>query len=495
MQKSPSRPDDGTLGAYLDERVQAALAAAQQTGRSGDFVQGADLAYRAGRGIFKEWGQDGVPADLPADLINAQRAVLADGQARHLTVPLPLSTGLCPVEISLAPVRDDQGRITGLAGHGICRDKEQVLEQAARDHARLFAKANHDLRQPFQAMRLFMHLLETRITDPKQAELLARLGDAVEAGAQQLGALLDLSGLKAGTTRISIGTVPVGSLLDRMVEELGPEAEAAGVTLLRVGSSASVRSDAMMLDRLLRQLIGNAIRHAGRGGRVLLGARRRGDGLAIQVLDSGAGIAPEDQNRIFEEFTQLDDAGQGRRGLGLGLAIVRRGAEVLGHKVGLVSAAGQGSRFELVAPLAEIPVPRLSPATAKGPADPAIAVVEDDRLQLAALEAMLEDWGCVPHCGGNGGELEAALTASGRPPDLLITDFHLPQGDSGLALAGRIRARYGAAIPALLLTGDLHPDVQRAAKAADMALLAKPVSPARLRRALEQLLGRPLPRS
>lgn len=480
----------GRIDAYLETDVQDALAVAHGD-QAGDFVLDRSLKRRAARGRFAT-----LPpvAQWPADWRAAADAVLADGEPRTLRTGWPGAAD-GTLDLSLAPIRDRSGTITGIVGHGIDRSREAGLADTVADHLRLFAKANHDLRQPFQAMRLFLHLLEGRISEPKQAELVQRLGEAIESGAHQLGGLLDYAGLAAGTSRISIGTVSVQTLLDRLVEELAGDAAAAGVTLRRVACTAGLRSDPMMLDRLLRQLIGNAIRHAGPGGRVLIGARRRGDKLALQVLDTGPGIDSNDRERIFEPFIQLEEAGKGRRGLGLGLAIVRAGAAALDHRVELASQPGRGSRFDLLVPLAEVPPPRLgtSPAPQRVAA-PLIVVVEDDRLQLAALEATLTDWGYQPVCAGNDAELYRALATLDRPPDLVITDYRLPNGDTGPALVARLRARDGAAtMPALLLTGDTHPDVHALARQAGMVLLAKPIAYPRLRLALEQALGRALP--
>lgn len=457
---------------------------ALREGGSGDFIQDAQLHYLQARGLFAGWAGQADDDQSPAELLSAKRAVLADGQPRQLTVRLLIKGQPQPVSLSLAATQTADGAISGLAGIGHLL-QEGGAEQAAG--AALFAKANHDLRQPFQAMRLFLHLLETRAADPRQGELIQRLGDAVESAAHQVSSLLDLSVLQAGTAKLSPGPVPLGPLLARLVEEHQEQAASLDVRLRHVPSGLIVQSDGMMLDRLLRQLLGNALRHAGRGGKVLLAARRRGHLAALEVWDSGPGIAPDDQERIFQPFVQLEEAGQSRRGLGLGLAIVQRGAQALGHRVTLESAPGKGCRFSLLANRHGMAPPSPAPAAESLPEAPLVAVLEDDRLQLAALEMLLQEWGYSTAVGGSQTELQGEL--AGRQPDLIITDLHLPGGQSGPDLVQALRARYGSAVPALLLTGDGTAEARRKAEAAGMALLGKPAMPARLRRAVEQALG------
>lgn len=480
MSQEPSPPAGLSQG---DPAVLTAFNLAHQEAGSGDFIQDARLYYTQARGIFVAWAGRPEDSQIPTALLSAKHAVLSDGQPRRLTVSLTIQGHFRPVTLSLAATRAMDGTITGLVGVGHLQDGDKDRLPTSP----LFAKANHDLRQPFQAMRLFLHLLESRAADPRQGELIQRLGDAVESAAHQVGSLLDLSVLQAGTAKLSPGPVTLGPLLARLVEEHQEQAANLGVRLRHVPSGLIVQSDGMMLDRLLRQLLDNALRHAGRGGKVLLAARRRGHLAALEVWDSGPGIARDDQERIFQPFVQLEEAGQGRRGLGLGLAIVQRSAQALGHRVTLESAPGKGSRFSLLASRHGMAPPSPAPAAESRPEAPLVAVLEDDRLQLAALEMLLQEWGYRTAAGGSQTELQGEL--AGRQPDLIITDLHLPGGQSGPDLVQALRARYGHAVPALLLTGDGTAEARRRAEAAGMALLGKPAMPARLRRAVEQALG------
>ncbi|QJE73781.1 HAMP domain-containing histidine kinase [Aerophototrophica crusticola] len=218
-------------------------------------------------------------------------------------------------------------------------------DPAGQQTFRLLAAASHDLRQPFQAMRLFLHLLEGRLSAPKDLELAQRLEEALEAGAGQVNALLDLATLEAGTAKVSLGAVPLGPLLSRLVEEFTPQAAAKGITLRLVATRAAVRSDPVLLEKMLRPLLDNAIRF-GTGDKVLVGARRRGAVVEAQVLDQGPGIPAERQDAVFQPFIRGDDRGKDRKGgLGLGLAIVRRTGDLLGHATGVRTVPGRGACF------------------------------------------------------------------------------------------------------------------------------------------------------
>lgn len=199
------------------------------------------------------------------------------------------------------------------------------------DPVRLLSSVGHDLRQPFQAMRLFLHLLQGRLSDPGQVELADRLEEALEIGAAQMDAVLTLASLAAGTARVRREHVPLGPLLDRVAGELAPRAEAEGIRLRLVRSSVTVQTDPVMLDRLLRTVIENAINHGRRGGKVVVGVCRAG-GPALMVADDGPGIPADQRSRMLEPGERLDRAeGPARRGLGLGLALADHIARSLDH--------------------------------------------------------------------------------------------------------------------------------------------------------------------
>lgn len=418
----------------------------------------------------------GTLAETQAALDAARRQATADRQALE------------------AARAEAAGLRAALAAAEAARQAPSPTPPPAPEGFRLLARASHDLRQPFQAMRLFLHLLQGRLSEAKDLELAQRLEDALEAGAAQVNAVLDLSTLEAGTAKASVTDVPLGPLLSRLAGEYAAAASAKGLALRLVPTTAVVRSDPVLLEKMLRPLLENAIRF-GAGGKVLLGTRRRGGALEVQVLDRGPGIPPDRQEEVFRPFVRGDDRGKDRKGgLGLGLAIVRQTGDLLGHATGLRSAPGRGSCFFVrLAPggdAAPAAAPAAEAARAGGP-PLLVALAEDDRLQLAALESMVEAWGCAAALGGTLAELLADL--GDRKPDLVVTDFRLSKGLTGPDLVAALRGRYDPGLPALMLTGDTHPDTLALAKAAGIAVVHKPVHPARLRKAIEQATGRALP--
>lgn len=207
------------------------------------------------------------------------------------------------------------------------------------DPIHLLSSVGHDLRQPFQAMRLFLSLLQSRLTDPKQSELADRLEQALEIGAQQMDQVLTLAALAAGSARMRVERVPLAPLLSRVTGDLAERAGAAGMQIRLVSSSLTVDTDPVMLDRLLRALIDNAIAHAAPGRRILVGVRRAG-GPALLVADDGPGIAPEERETALGAGGRLERGGTGQRGLGLGLTICHHIAHGLGHRLDLGGSKG-----------------------------------------------------------------------------------------------------------------------------------------------------------
>jgi signal transduction histidine kinase len=218
---------------------------------------------------------------------------------------------------------------------------------------RFVAAASHDLGQPFQAMRLFLDLLERRLADPADRELLHHLNDAHHAGERMLGSLLDLSRLQTGTVEPRIEAFPMADLLDRLETDFRSLAASQGLTLRVRRCNAVVRSDPVLLQRIIANLLANAVRYTRHGG-ILLGCRRRDQTLRIEVWDTGVGIPADHQDEIFEEFRQLDGAPEaGAPGVGLGLAIVRETAHLLHHPIQICSVPNRGSVFSVAVPLGD----------------------------------------------------------------------------------------------------------------------------------------------
>lgn len=375
------------------------------------------------------------------------------------------------------------------------RIAERTRELAAANEAksRFLAAASHDLRQPMHALALFVGHLRHLASDPAQQGLAEQMERSTTALEQLLDALLDISRLDAG------GVVPrpqpfaLQGLFERIAVEFAPLAQAKGLSLRLRPTSHWVRSDPVLLERILINLVANALRYTRAGG-VLLAARRHGTAIRIVVADSGIGIAAEDLAKVFDEFYQAANAERDRsQGLGLGLAIVDRLAKLLGHAVTVRSRPGRGSVFGLDLPPATPVATTTAPsntATQPGRAElegRRILVIDDEGEVRAAIDALLRDWGCRPLLAADA-DAASAMIDAGRPPDVVLSDLRL-RGEADGIVALRRLAPPGGTTRGVLITGDTAPERVRAAQASGYPVLFKPVRPARLRALLEYLLG------
>ena len=304
-------------------------------------------------------------------------------------------------------------------------------------------------------------------------------------------ALLDISKLNSGAMQPILSDFAIADLLKHMESTFVAAALEKGLNLRVVPSSAWVRSDAILLERILLNLVSNAVRYTEAGG-VVVGCRRKDGKLRIDVCDSGSGIAADQQRNIFNEFYQLVPKEKGGRdGLGLGLAIVERLGALLDHPISLESVVGKGSRFSVTLPMGRpTAVPIATRAAGKPPADPlrgrTVVVIDDDVLVLDAMRGLLEQWGCHVLTARSG--QEAMESIDGRTPDLIISDGRLQAHETGVETIARLRSELGARIPAFLISGDISPERLDEAKTAGHHLLHKPVSPMALRAMVSRLL-------
>lgn len=366
-------------------------------------------------------------------------------------------------------------------------------EQANVAKTRFLAAASHDLRQPIHALGLLLATLADRVRNDQTAPLLGQIDASVDAVEAMLNSLLDISKLDAGVVHPNVGPVDLGALFERLNAEYQPVARLTNNRLRFRPTSAMVLSDAAMLQRILANLISNALRYT-HHGRVLVTARKRGDSICIGVYDNGPGIPSESLEDIFLEFHQLGNPERDRRrGLGLGLAIVKRLVGLLGHGMEVRSRVGRGSRFSITLPRSmEAQRPREPDAAAEPDADlrgSHVLVLDDEVSVLDAMRRLLEGWGCEVTTAATPEEAEARVRAS-RPPDLVIVDYRLRQHASGIETIGKLHQRIGKPVPALVITGDTAPDRLREAQESGYPLLHKPVMPARLRSAMRQLMER-----
>lgn len=359
-------------------------------------------------------------------------------------------------------------------------------ERANRAKSRFLAAASHDLRQPLQAMNLFVAALKASVRDEEALNIVASIQESLRATDDLLDALLDVSRLDAGVLQPRLRNFSIADLTERLETEFASQAAAKNLALRVVVSSAVVRSDPVLLDRILRNLLSNAVRYTERG-RILLGCRRRGAALRIEVWDTGAGIPADKREAIFEEFYQLENPGRDRtRGLGLGLAIVDRLARLLGHRVTVRSTPGKGSSFAVEVPLGghepEGQVMRSIAATARpgGLNGVTILAIEDEPVQLNAMKQLFTGWGCEVVPAASTAEALTRVVELKRMPDVIVADYRLRDEMNGVQAIMTLRAGLGRTIPGIILTGDTEPARLREAKASGFELLHKPVDVDRL---------------
>lgn len=371
------------------------------------------------------------------------------------------------------------------------RRQKEIAEAASRAKSSFLAAASHDLRQPVHALGLFAGALR-RIDLPEEAYVLVdRIEDSAAAMDGLFTAILDISRLDAGVVEVRNQAFRIGPYLDRLCKDLAVEAEAKGLRLRCRPCPIVVDTDPILLERVLRNLVSNAVRYTLRGG-ILVGCRRRADRLAIQIWDTGIGIAPEDMDRIFQEYVQVGNPERDRtKGLGLGLAIVRRICNVLKAPLGLRSCPGRGSCFEVSVPCANEAA--LTDGTRQDPPGafiPAFVVVIDDEAPIReAMEQLLAGWGYEVVTASSGIEAIELLASRPTRPDLIISDYRLRDGETGIAAIENLRSEYNVTIPALLVTGDTAPDRLAEAEASNLLLLHKPVPNSRLRAAMLNLIA------
>ena len=354
-----------------------------------------------------------------------------------------------------------------------------VAEQANLGKSRFLAAASHDLRQPLQTLSLVRGILAKRIKDESGSRLIGKLEETLSAMSGMLNTLLDINQLEAGIVRPEIVEFPIGSLLDRLKTEFSYHVTTKQLGWRVVASGLNVLSDPRLLEQTLRNLLSNAVKYTERG-KVLLGCRRRGDKLRIEVWDTGIGVPAGQLKAIFEEFHQLDNAARERnRGLGLGLSIVQRISDLLGNAVDVRSWPGRGSVFAVEVPLVEDKQPAPSVAKRMEAAGPTadILIIEDDPAVREMLEMLFEGEGHRTTAAS--GSIEAlALAARGALlPDVIIADYNLPGDLTGAEIIARLRETLRRDIPAIILTGDISSDTLRKIADAGCLYLSKPAEP------------------
>src|SRR5215831_9911201 len=365
-------------------------------------------------------------------------------------------------------------------------------DEANVSKTRFVAAASHDILQPLNAARLYVTSLIERNGAGKDGALIGNIDASLEAVEEIFSALLDISRLDTGVMKPELVEFRIDELLHRLEVEFAPLAREKGLQLVIVPCSLPVRSDRRLLRRLLQNLISNAVKYTP-SGRVLVGCRRRGEQLRIEVYDTGIGIPQAKQRAVFKEFHRLDQGARVARGVGLGLSIVERIARVLHCELTLKSKSGDGSCFAVEVPraaaaqaLKTAPLSRLEVGRLDGMV---VLCIDNERAVLSGMETLLNGWGCRVLKGADLVQAVAALEASGLEPDGLLVDYHLDTGD-GLAAIKALRRRIceadGSEIPAIVITADRSPHIREQARAEGAHVLNKPIKPASLRALMTQ---------
>lgn len=432
-------------------------------------------------------------------IANMTKAVESIGQGvRHVRVPTdrngtltPLANGINGMAERLDRVREDLEHRVKEATLQLAEKKDEA-ERANRAKSRFLAAASHDLRQPIHALGLFIAELIQRKHDAASTRLIRQVEAATDAVSNLLDALLDVSRLDAGVVEPRIRDFALQPLLMRLNDEFADAAGTKGLELVVHTSPVWIKSDPVLIERILLNLLSNAIRYTNEG-RILLAVRWRKNGIRLEVRDTGIGIAEESQEQIFHEFVQLHNPERDRkRGLGLGLAIVRRLADLLGHRLELKSEVGKGSIFSIELPRGDAQhaeeTARQDMAAIDGLEGVLISVVDDDALARNSLSSLLESWGSRVVSAPDHATMRDLLRGVGEPPRVILCDLRLSSTANGVDVLDALRSEFGASIPGALITGDTESAALRTASRRGYPLVHKPLKPAQLRALVRNLL-------
>ncbi|MBC3495568.1 NahK/ErcS family hybrid sensor histidine kinase/response regulator [Pseudomonas kermanshahensis] len=372
------------------------------------------------------------------------------------------------------------------------RDARDAAETANRSKDKYLAAASHDLLQPLNAARLLISTLRERQLPEAEQVLVERTHQALEGAEDLLTDLLDISRLDQAAVKPDVALYRLDELFGPLVSEFSSVADAEGLKLRAHIGDYAINTDLRLMTRILRNFLSNACRYTD-DGKILLGARRRGSHLRLEVWDTGRGIAEDRLEAVFLEFNQLDvGRAADRKGVGLGLAIVERIAKILGYRVQVRSWPGRGSMFSIEVPIGtEVPLPAhpaMPQASAGNPLPGRRLLVLDNEVSiLESMGALLGQWGCEVVTATD--QAGALLALRGQAPELILADYHLDHGVVGCEVVRHLREHFAVAIPAVIITADRSDQCRRALQKLGAPLLNKPVKPGKLRAVLSQLLG------
>lgn len=373
------------------------------------------------------------------------------------------------------------------------REKQQV-EEIAQEKSRFLAATSHDLRQPIQAMKLFETVLMPLLTEPRQKEVLTKIGESNQSLINLLEPLLELSKLDSGMLKLNPQWFYVDDIFYQLQQQYADLAAKKHIQLHCVNTSQQLFVDPKQLERILSNLISNAIKYMNRSGKIVLGVRRKKNGLQLDILDNGIGVPDSEQHKIFQAFYQVNNPERHyKKGIGLGLSIVKRTVELMNGHLKFRSTWGKGCHFSIYFAVPEIKSDLSMKETSFDLEETPfhlkanILIVEDDERVVEALVALFENWGLQTQTAY---DVETALqTLTHFTPDLILFDYQLRHDQTGLEMLESVQQQLGFSIPALLLTGSSLEEHTRVFETLDCPVLYKPVQPEQLKAIFLKLLA------
>jgi signal transduction histidine kinase/CheY-like chemotaxis protein len=372
------------------------------------------------------------------------------------------------------------------------RSQIDVVARANQEKTRFLASAAHDLRQPLHALGMFCAALEQRLHDSSEKPLVRNMMSAIEALESSFGAMLDISKFDAGLVEKSPRTFPIRDVFRRLYQQFGGDAEARDLALRFRATRRIVRSDPLLLERVLANLVQNALRYTRQGG-VLVAARRHRNGIALEVWDTGVGIPQDQQEMIFREFYQIDNPERDRgRGLGMGLAIVQRLCNLLEHPLEMHSTPGHGSVFRVVVPVGEANAIDATPSEAdtlppRKLGTVTVILIDDERAIREATRELLKPLHVDVLVAATIAEAVEVAKAAPETIDLIMSDWRLRGQENGIAAVRAVRSVSGENTPAVLITGDTSPELLKLAHESGLVILHKPLQPRHVVRLVKHL--------
>ncbi|UPJ79776.1 response regulator [Bradyrhizobium sp. 183] len=412
--------------------------------------------------------------------------LLADGRTLELAQDSAVEGSVVMTVTDITAIRGTEKAL---------RRSKEIAEAADQSKSRFLRAASHDLRQPLASLKILIFNCVDETDAEQRSQILHAMDVSVSIMEDLLNALLQIGQIDAGRITPNITTFQLSQLFDRLKVQFGQLARDKGLQLRIVGTSSTVKSDRALLERILSNLLSNSIRYT-KSGCVLIGCRRSSNGLRLEVRDTGIGIDGPHLDRIFDEFYQVPVPREGKnRGLGLGLSIVKRLADILGHKLSVRSTLGKGSVFAIDLPPGDVRQSELGESAISERiggefVERFVLLIEDDESLREAARDLLERWGIEVHSAVDLETARVLLDKVGKSPHLIISDYSL-RGERGTDVVDAIRSHLGRAVPAIIMTADTDPTLMTQLAQRSFPVLVKPVSPPRLRVLMHNLLYEP----